>query len=350
MGYLRLLLSAIVVYGHIVGLPIYNGRIDFRQPIFWMHTNAVFGFYVLSGFLITKITNETYANTLSGKIRFAANRVLRIYPVYWLCLAIGTLLIVLTDHKAHFFYSSLIISNNMGDWIREFFILDINNFKPPPHGKVSILPSAWSLCTELYYYAIIGFITGCYKRLTLILFILSAAITFYYWQLGTSFFKMYLPIQSPAAVFFLGSLLYHYRKCFENMLSGKFYSCIFMAFIITVLPDILGLYKTYDHTSKLLYMYGLSFFYCYIILSLYDSGTKKKASIIENFCADIAFPIFLIHWAVAGFLWVQFPTLQSAKILHFCFTLAGSILASCFVYVLVERPLKKWRALLRNYN
>ena len=48
---------------------------------------AVFGFYMLSGFLMSLILNERYGFSLQGLRGYAANRALRIYPPYLFVLA-----------------------------------------------------------------------------------------------------------------------------------------------------------------------------------------------------------------------------------------------------------------------
>ncbi len=44
---------------------------------------AVWGFYCLSGYLMTLILNEKYGFSPRGLAKFAVNRALRIYPAYY---------------------------------------------------------------------------------------------------------------------------------------------------------------------------------------------------------------------------------------------------------------------------
>src|SRR3984893_19113587 len=57
----------------------------------WTGQIAVFVFYTLSGYLMTRVLNERYGFTLRGTAAFALNRVLRLWPAY---LAIMTLALV----------------------------------------------------------------------------------------------------------------------------------------------------------------------------------------------------------------------------------------------------------------
>jgi len=55
---------------------------------------AVFGFYILSGYLMTLILHSGYGYSWSGVRRFALNRFLRIYPIYWVACLISAGLVL----------------------------------------------------------------------------------------------------------------------------------------------------------------------------------------------------------------------------------------------------------------
>jgi peptidoglycan/LPS O-acetylase OafA/YrhL len=69
--YFRFILSAIVLEAHIwpLGVP-------------WAAWQSVFGFYTLSGFLMTRVLHEKYGCTPIGLGMFALNRFLRLWPAY----------------------------------------------------------------------------------------------------------------------------------------------------------------------------------------------------------------------------------------------------------------------------
>lgn len=69
-GTYRTLLAVMVIFLHLGGMPVIGGY-------------AVFGFYILSGYLMTLIMHKNYGYTRDGVARYAINRFLRIYPIYW---------------------------------------------------------------------------------------------------------------------------------------------------------------------------------------------------------------------------------------------------------------------------
>ena len=71
MGYLRFILAVTVTISHLWTVKV-AGHV------------AVFGFYCISGFLMTKVIHETYGSSWRGKISFLINRAIRIYPTYYL--------------------------------------------------------------------------------------------------------------------------------------------------------------------------------------------------------------------------------------------------------------------------
>lgn len=85
IGFLRLLFAAVVVWSHAYGIGGFGGDpiYEFTRSQLIAGFLAVGGFFVLSGFLITR-SYET-VNTLG---RFIWHRFLRIFPAYWVCLIV----------------------------------------------------------------------------------------------------------------------------------------------------------------------------------------------------------------------------------------------------------------------
>src|SRR5262245_29731787 len=61
---------------------------------------AVFAFFVLSGFLMTLIINGTYADGRDGFFRYLLNRILRIYPGYYVALGLAAAIVYFAPEAA----------------------------------------------------------------------------------------------------------------------------------------------------------------------------------------------------------------------------------------------------------
>jgi len=59
----------------------------------WSGVGAVFGFYVISGYLMTSVLNQSYGFTPQGLGRYALNRFLRIFPTYWFVLLFAVIVV-----------------------------------------------------------------------------------------------------------------------------------------------------------------------------------------------------------------------------------------------------------------
>lgn len=68
-GFYRVYLALLVVAHHLGGLT-------------GLGSYAVFGFYMLSGYLMTFIMCRNYHHTTTGFLKYSLNRFLRIYPTY----------------------------------------------------------------------------------------------------------------------------------------------------------------------------------------------------------------------------------------------------------------------------
>ena len=77
MGILRLLLAISVVLAHsspLFGITSVGGAL------------AVQAFYIISGFYMSLILNEKYTGGNNSYYLFISNRLLRLYPIYWVVL------------------------------------------------------------------------------------------------------------------------------------------------------------------------------------------------------------------------------------------------------------------------
>ena len=181
MGVLRLLLALLVVYAH-CGYPF--GRVGVSAE------NAVQIFYMISGFYMTLVLRGKYATTDGSGVRtFYANRALRVFPAYFL-IAGATLFLCLFGERLFGWepqaarYVSRWFSEGLLDWpklawlaltqlsmagLESFNFLTVSDAGTllPTAGvsadrhelwRMLLVPQAWSLSVELYFYAVAPFI------------------------------------------------------------------------------------------------------------------------------------------------------------------------------------------------
>ena len=76
---------------------------------------GVFCFFIISGYLITRILCETYAFSASGLARFALNRFLRLYPAYAVVFLLSLGLLFFASAEA-LNYSGGMLQMNDANW------------------------------------------------------------------------------------------------------------------------------------------------------------------------------------------------------------------------------------------
>ncbi|WFE99451.1 acyltransferase [Micromonospora sp. WMMD964] len=168
IGLIRLCLAVGVVLSH--SKPLGFGASDLGYHLTGRQTNvgtmAVYGFFVLSGLLITRSARRT------GLIRYAWHRALRIFPGLWVCLLITALvvapLVALREHgsTAGFFDDPwepggplAYLQANWWTGVRQYGIHDLLRDTTPWGDKSnsSVFNGAlWSLKYEMFCYVVVG--------------------------------------------------------------------------------------------------------------------------------------------------------------------------------------------------
>ncbi|WCN78785.1 acyltransferase family protein [Micromonospora sp. LH3U1] len=191
IGLIRLCLAVGVVLSH--SKPLGFGASDLGYQLTGRQTNvgvmAVYGFFVLSGLLITRSARRT------GLVRYAWHRALRIFPGLWVCLLITALvvapLIALREHgtTAGFFDNGwdrggplAYLQANWWTGLRQFGIQDLLKESTPwgRKGGASVFNGAlWSLSYEMLCYVVVGVlaVTGVLRHARR--FVLFLTIAFY---------------------------------------------------------------------------------------------------------------------------------------------------------------------------
>jgi peptidoglycan/LPS O-acetylase OafA/YrhL len=184
IGFLRLALACAVFVAHCgplgvgrsnIGDTWTRGQVEFGSA-------GVYGFFVLSGFLVTASARRT------GVGRFLWHRALRIYPGLWACLLVTALvlgpLLYRHDHGTTAGYWNApqgplgYLVDNWGGGLRQFGLSGL--FTGTPYGRevhASVVDgSLWTLSSELCCYAAVAVLafTGVLLRAPRLVLVLAA--------------------------------------------------------------------------------------------------------------------------------------------------------------------------------
>jgi len=298
---------------------------------------AVFGFYTLSGYLMTLILHASYGYSSAGVLRYALNRFLRIYPIYWAaCLISIALVLWLGADRTASFKDSIFLPEGIESTLRNLFIVFEVDTMP------RLTPPAWALTVELFYYACIGLGLSRTRQLTLFWFAASALYTAYVNLMHLPWGYQYFLIPAASLPFSTGALIYHYK---DRMLEAlpllrarlapvTLFAVVLLNFAVS---QRLGTLKTWGFLLN----YASN---AVLVLSL--AGRSDLPGIsrrVDARLGEFSYPIYLIHFQ-AGLLLIGVGVGWRRGEIRFA--LASLPLIFGFAWLLsafVERPIERLR-------
>lgn len=310
-GTFRLILALMVVHSHFTG-----GGLD--GPV------AVFGFFCLSGYLMTRIVNESYSDGVSGYLRFLGNRALRIYPAYYAAVVFAAVVLMLWPNAAQTaagWYTS------PQGWLQTISIIGLQ-----PRSPILIVP-AWSLHVEIINFILIGAVLGRSRLLTSLWFYCSLAIAVVAILRGASFDWLYFSPYGSSVAFATGAMVYQYRDklpVFSPKLAITF--CCMLVVVGSTMPFEIA--RTGGVHASII-----------IAAAAIAALRTLPAPRWDSALGDLAYPVFLVHIpcraAMSGLLGRSDAGVDVLAI-------AATFVLSYLVVALVERPLFLMRAKLRS--
>lgn len=355
MGVLRVLLALSVVLGHLGASYTLAGGLA-----------AVQLFFIVSGFYMETVLRGKYHPRRDIGL-FYANRALRIYPVYFACLAASVLVYGALYLKGQGFFTFLAANAARLDtpakiWLAltsiGIFGQDIvlfqkiagsrltfnaaGNFGADPDStllwKFMAVPQAWTIALELMFYLAAPFLTRLSTRTLASIAAVSLcarAMAYVAGHDGDPWIYRFFPFE--IALFIYGMLARRFHDAFIHRVAissrrrigwGFIAACCLIqpAAQMTGIPIILAVWP--------LYAAALVALPC-----LFSEGAPWDARL-----AELSYPVYLIHWIVIvayGALglpaWAQTPA-----------CIAGALAAGWAIAVWVERPMDRLRHGLRG--
>lgn len=282
LGLLRFVLAMFVVVAHLTeGVSFFS-----HWGVF-----AVFGFYVISGYLITVILNETYSFRFFA---FVANRFLRLFPIYYI-VALGSLLIISFSSGASIFHSAWSIQTRMVDIIGNSLVFPFEFYD----ASFRVVPPTWSVAVELVCYFLLWLVVARNKTLAISIVLVSSLYHIVSLVEGADWTRRYSPFYAALLPFALGASIYFFRIALAALSSRasshiSLLSCVVWLINLVFCGFMAGLGgRFFDF-----------FFYINLISLVVFVGTVKNASIkllsmkLNKVLGDLAYPIFLTHWIV----------------------------------------------------
>jgi len=352
-GTFRLVLAMMVVFTHI-------GRVEIVAGV------AVWGFFMLSGFLMTAVLNTKYGFNGTGIGRFALSRATRLYPGYWLSVLLTAIVMhaFAAQVDARLINPVLAVPQTAREIFSNVFILG-HTWLGLGRIERALSPSAWAVDVEmLMYICSCLFLARGAATARLTTFVLVAVFPVL-WYLSKQLLAQGQPEYSnqvtysflPAALlpYAIGSSLWHARDAFKSMhwsrrpLTGG----IAVAGIVVCCFLISCFSVTVSYLGSLVFL-------ALLLVNLSQVKAKPAMARIDEFAGWMSYPVYLLHFMCA---YIVAVATRGASSLHFFdgqlirFTPAGffavlcvTLAVSAMFAMLVEAPLERWRRRSISYG
>lgn len=253
---------------------------------------AVFGFYILSGYLMTLILHTNYGYSLIGVTKYALNRFLRVFPIYWIaCLASVTLCLWLGEAFTMQFHSRIFLPDNTLSVFQNVFIIFEQASSP------RLTPPAWALTVEIFFYICIGLGISRTKNSTVIWFFISIVYTVVVNVMAFEWRYKYFVIPAASLPFATGAMIYHYKDELRFLVNALKNQHALSLLFMTVIAN-------YFISRQIGVMNSYGFYLNFILNSLLVLLlTEHKfmpfvSAKLDKRLGDFSYPIYLIHYQV----------------------------------------------------
>jgi peptidoglycan/LPS O-acetylase OafA/YrhL len=287
MGLLRFYLALIVLMAHDISAIASSESGSALQLFSGIGGQAaVESFFVVSGFYIALILDTTYKKS---PVVFYANRLLRIFPMYWTCLVAYILLVrtpvTLTPHA----------------WLSNVFLIGGDGFSQivfPQSSVEFIVPPAWTLVLELLFYVIAPFVVRLNSKtlatllatLLVIKILLVGAIL----HLPEPWNQRIFPLELP--YFLAGILIFRFRGKLRRTVETNHW-IMFASLTLALSGSIIRFLASQSGTLTELYLAPLLFVASTVLFIPYLMEWSKGRT-WDRYLGELSFPIYLVHFGV----------------------------------------------------
>lgn len=282
---------------------------------------SVWGFFVLSGYLMTHVLQTKYGFSASGLAAYARNRFLRIFPGFWVATAVSALVLFwLADAgiDARKLNPSFGLPRDANEW---GFIVSLLPLFPRWNSPV---PVANALSVEVGYYILVPLLAQ-HRSTAWFALVFGSLVAANFGITTDSFSDRYALFLPAAPAFALGSLTCHYREALRNL------ACPRLAVVSWIAH-----WSIFFWNSSWPWTYGL---YLSIVLSAWVvlSLAEQEVSRLDGVLGELSYPFYLLHATAGASLLGVFGYDRPLKFGLLSITVA--LVGSWLMVITVDRPL-----------
>ncbi len=293
-------------------------------------------FFIISGFVIIMTIEK-----INGWKEFLLSRFSRLYPAYWTCVTITTILILLHTQSIYFTREENQITNNL--LVRYVFNLTmVQNYL-----KVGNIDATyWTLLIELIFYFFMLIVlttknTRYIEQIGLGFLLFCSLYTFDAISQNAIFHKIivFIPLIAFFPLFYGGIILYKMK--FDKITTLRM--ALFLSTLVIQCLMFENCYRNNNYISFKEYVIALPIIYSLFLLFLFD-----KLNFIVNpitiWLGQISYSLYLLHYFLGTFIIIPFfmKTFNLNIWMSSSIALCVVLIIAHFVYKYVENPAMKY--------
>lgn len=285
------------IYRYILAMAVTLTHL-WRDLAAWAGVAAVFGFYLLSGYLITTILHESYGFGRRGIGKYAMNRFLRLYPTYWTVMIFSVIVISVIPQYAVATAFKLTMPQDALAWFQNVAIVGLLN------GTMRVpVPPAWSLDIEIIFYVLMALGLSRHKIIVTSWFVCSVVYTIWLNAHGAHFTLRYSTYLAASLPFSCGAMLYMFREDVERWIKIP----VVVAAGLLFLAYLAGRLGWVRQLGIGFYLVLVGNFLMVAALRNIRAGDQAPwIAKLDRIAGNLAYPIFLCHWPVAAVVYAVF--------------------------------------------
>jgi peptidoglycan/LPS O-acetylase OafA/YrhL len=324
-GMFRLFLATLVVLHH--GL-----------RVFPVGAFAVYAFFILSGYWVSRMYDEFYAKKKNAYRLFIYSRILRLYPLYLLC----TVCMILVSKFIILKYYQISLTPELG--IKEYSFMGL--LVPLNLLKFKLLNPAWSLAVEMQFYIIAPVIILLIRKMnSILLFVLMLSVSVFF--TFNDSYKFNETVLAYLVYFLIGMLIYFKAAKVSRRL--LYISLLCIVAVILVSYGVPSLRFALLYRQEVSGSYGYYQFFNQVMPFLFIPfiihNLSQKSDTMDRHFGDFSYTIYLVHWIVFSVYFRAYPGggVTKDKLIGFGITMTAVIVLSLVIYYFFEKRVETLR-------
>lgn len=326
MGRYRLLLAILVIVVHSRGY-WFAGLPDTGLA-------AVGAFFFISGFLMPRAfaRNYRYESTSQQVAAYALNRVLRIFPLYWISITLMFAILAAGNFEKFF-----TLASDPSYVIKQYLLIGLNLAELWGDDRRLNGP-AWTLDIELQYYFLCPFLVLAWHktpRLVVAGIALVATIGAFIQMRNTGIVAIDRSLLSWSPLFGLGFIASMYPTWAQRLCTTGATLVLLAAFSAILLPA-----ASFPTASTWILMLLLVAISCRLLLQ------QRQESSFDKYCGDLSYPVYIFHTIVPSLAPWSDTLIQWAP--AFVVNLTSALVIAAVVEAIFGKAVNRLRGRLRK--